>query len=133
MEEDDKVESILSSEFPLGRVKKIVKADNEIKKVNSEAILLISLSTQLFLRFLSQESLQIVLQKKKKTIKLDHLRVAAKTHLPTNDFLIDSLSLPSQPSIPPSKPKIKSNLQTQKIPTRRIDDFFCKSAEDSAL
>ncbi|MCD7451523.1 hypothetical protein HAX54_012408 [Datura stramonium] len=85
-------------QIPVGRVKKIIKLDQDINKVNSDALHLIASSTELFLEFLAEKSAQVALEKKRKTIKLEHLRVAVKRHQPTSDFLLDSLPMPSQPS-----------------------------------
>ncbi|XP_009786327.1 uncharacterized protein LOC107784093 [Nicotiana tabacum] len=117
-------------QIPLGRVKKIMKLDQDINKVNSEALHLIASSTELFLEVLTEKSAQVALEKKRKTIKLEHLRVAVKRHQPTNDFLLDSLPVPSQPSDPSPKVQNRPRLSTEKpLPsgTRRIEAFFQKS------
>ncbi|XP_058111061.1 uncharacterized protein LOC131254027 [Magnolia sinica] len=121
-----------ASAFPAGRVKKMVKLDGEIDKVSSEALFLISLSTDLFLEFLAEKSMEVAVQKKRKIIKLDHLRSAARKHQPTHDFLLDSLPIPSRPSVPDSTAQIKSRRPVEKpLPpgARRIDAFFSKSAD----
>ncbi|XXG81234.1 hypothetical protein AAC387_Pa09g1922 [Persea americana] len=132
--EEGKEEPMLSSAFPLGRVRKIVKLDKEIDRVNSEALFLISLSTDLFLHFLTDKSMQVALDKKRRTIKTDHIRIAAKRHRPTADFLLDSLPMPSQPPARPSSDQTKpssSHVEEKPLPpgVRRIDHFFHKSAE----
>ncbi|XP_010261048.1 PREDICTED: chromatin accessibility complex protein 1 [Nelumbo nucifera] len=119
----------LQPAFPLGRVKKIMKLDNEIKKVNSEALLLVSLSTDLFLRFLAEKSAGVAVEKKRKIVKLEHLRIAVKKHEPTKDFLLDSLPMPSQVSTRPSTAESRPKPTVEKaVPagTHRIDDFFHK-------
>ncbi|XXG78096.1 hypothetical protein AAC387_Pa08g2112 [Persea americana] len=68
----------------MGRVRKIVKLDKEINRVNLEVVFLISHSTDLFLYFLAEKSMQVALDKKHKTIKSDHLWIAAKRHPPTH-------------------------------------------------
>lgn len=120
-------------ELPLSRVKKLMKMDRDINKVNSEALFLISCSTELFLRFFAEQSAEIAIQKKRRTVKLEHLRIAAKKHRPTRDFLLDSLPVPSQPADRPPADRIRPQHAADKpLPagTRRIDDFFRKSAKD---
>ncbi|GFQ08600.1 hypothetical protein PHJA_003004000 [Phtheirospermum japonicum] len=75
-----------------------MKLDKDINKVNSEALFLIASTTELFLQFLADKSARVTLEKKKRTVRLEHLRVAVKRHRPTADFLLDSLPLPPQPS-----------------------------------
>nr|UYC36123.1 OF10715 [Phoebe bournei] len=117
----------------MGRVRKIMKLDKDINRVNSEAVFLISHSTDLFLHFLTEKSMQVALDKKRKTIKTDHLRIAAKRHPPTADFLLDSLSMPSQPRVRPSSAQTKPpSLHGEENPlppsVRRIDHFFHNAA-----
>ncbi|CDP13333.1 unnamed protein product [Coffea canephora] len=127
-EEQNAAEETHRPGIPTHRVKKIMKLDKEIKKVNSEAVFLISNSTQLFLQFLAEKSAQVVLEKKKKTIKLEHLRAAVKRHLPTSDFLLDSLPPPAQPSdqLPKDRPRPRSSDKPVPPGSRRIDAFFNK-------
>ncbi|XXG42328.1 hypothetical protein AAC387_Pa01g2641 [Persea americana] len=120
----------------MGRVRKIVKIDKETNRVNSEAVFLISLSTDLFLHFLAEKSMQVALDKKHKTIKTDHLRIAAKRHPPTADFLLDSLPMPSQPRVHPSSDRTKpasSHCEEKSLPpgVRRIDYFFHNAAGET--
>ncbi|XP_034695781.1 DNA polymerase epsilon subunit C [Vitis riparia] len=132
MAEEEKSEAIIP-ELPLGRVKKLVKLDRDINKVNSEALFLISCSTELFLRFFAEQSAEIAIQKKRRTVKLEHLRIAAKKHRPTRDFLLDSLPVPSQPSDRPPADRIRPQPAAEKpLPagTRRIDDFFRKPEKE---
>nr|UYC36111.1 OF04743 [Phoebe bournei] len=110
-----------------------MKLDKEINRVNSEAVFLISHSTDLFLHFLAEKSMQVALDKKRKTIKTDHLRIAAKRHPPTADFLLDSLSMPSQPRVRPSSDQTKpssSHGEENPLPpgVQRIDHFFHNAA-----
>ncbi|CAN4123382.1 unnamed protein product [Withania somnifera] len=117
-------------QIPLSRVKKIMKLDKDINKVNSEALHLIASSTELFLEFLAEKSAQVALEKKRKTIKLEHLRFAVKKHRPTSDFLLNSLPVvPSQPSDRSPKAQSRPRFSTDKpLPsgTRRIEAFFQK-------
>ncbi|XP_004239516.2 uncharacterized protein [Solanum lycopersicum] len=116
-------------QIPISRVKKIMKLDQDINKINSEALYLIASSTELFLELLAEKSAQVALEKKRKTIKLEHLRVAVKRHKPTSDFLLDSLPMPSQPL--DRSPKVQSRPRSSTdnpLPsgTRRIEAFFQK-------
>ncbi|KAK4716084.1 hypothetical protein R3W88_014422 [Solanum pinnatisectum] len=116
-------------QIPISRVKKIMKLDQDINKINSEALHLIASSTELFLELLAEKSAQVALEKKRKTIKLEHLRVAVKRHQPTSDFLLDSLPMPSQQ--PDRSPKVQSRPRSstdKPLPsrTRRIEAFFQK-------
>ncbi|KAK9072016.1 hypothetical protein SSX86_008448 [Deinandra increscens subsp. villosa] len=123
----------LQSSFPAGRVKRIVKLDTEINKINSDALFLISNATELFVKFLTEKSSEVAVEKKRKMIKPEHLRVAVERHRPTADFLLDSLPdfLPTvQISKEPERSlKIKeksSNSSVLPAGARRIDSFFRK-------
>ncbi|XP_062150158.1 uncharacterized protein LOC133858703 [Alnus glutinosa] len=131
MAEEENTETI-RPEFPTGRVKKIMKLDRDINKVNSEALFLVSCSAELFLRFLAEKSSEVVIQKNRKTVKLEHMRIAVQRHRPTSEFLLDSLPLPSQPSDRPATDPNRSRPVAEKpVPagTRRIDDFFNKPTD----
>ncbi|KAK6924173.1 Transcription factor CBF/NF-Y/archaeal histone domain [Dillenia turbinata] len=128
-QEENTIESeTLQPEFPLSKVKRLIKLDREINKINSDALHLITCSSQLFLHFLAERSAEIAISKKRRTIKLEHLRAAVKNHQPTNDFLLDSL-----PSPPPPPPPDRDGADHRRIRavekqvpegTRRIEDFF---------
>ncbi|KAM0030737.1 putative transcription factor Hap3/NF-YB family [Helianthus debilis subsp. tardiflorus] len=121
----------LQSSFPAGRVKRIMKLDTEINKVNSDALFVISNATDLFLKFLTEKSSEVAIEKKRKTIKLEHLRMAVNRHRPTADFLLDSLPMPPPVQIS-SKKTDRSHKSDEKkknsVPagTRGIDSFFKK-------
>ncbi|KAJ0262577.1 Nuclear factor Y [Hirschfeldia incana] len=110
--------------FPVTRVKKIMKVDKDINKINSDALQLVTYSTELFLRFLAEKSSVIAAEKKRKTVNLDHLRIAVKRHQPTRDFLLDSLPPPS--AQPFRVTKTVSEKKPPPVGTRRIDAFFSK-------
>ena len=123
-------------ELPTGRVKKIMKLDRDINKVNAEALHLVSCSAQLFLQFLAEGSGEAAMEKKRKIVKLEHIRTAAKRHRATRDFLIDELPVPSQPSDQKSTDRSRSRpVADNPAPagTRRIDDFFRKPATESPI
>ncbi|PHT62555.1 hypothetical protein T459_33615 [Capsicum annuum] len=81
-----------------------------------------------------EKSAQVALEKNRKTIKVEHLRVVVKRHQPTSDFLLDSLPMPpSQPSDPSPKNDIKAALRsafgTMKGPLSVVD--WCKGRSQS--
>ncbi|KAM7464740.1 hypothetical protein LguiA_032861 [Lonicera macranthoides] len=129
MAEEENTETATPA-FPAGRVKKIMKLDRDINKINSEALFLISRSTELFIKFLSEKSAQVAIEKKRKTVKLEHLRIAVKRHQPTSDFLLDSLPLPSQPPDRTATERTHSSSDDKSVPTgiRRIDHIFQKAS-----
>lgn len=123
-------------EFPTGRVKKIMKLDKDINKVNSEALLLVSCSAELFLRFLAEKSAEVTKEKNRRIVKLEHMSIAVQRHRPTGNFLLDSLPLPSQPSDRPAPDHNTSRPVAEKpVPagTRRIDEFFNKTASKTPI
>ncbi|KAF5741160.1 putative DNA binding protein [Tripterygium wilfordii] len=124
------------SAFPTVRVKKIMKLDKDINKVNKQALLLISRSTEQFLRFLTEKSAEAAKEKKRKTIKLEQVRIAVKRHRPTSDFLLDSLPAPTQPSDRPATDKTHTRSTAEKRAppgTRRIDHFFSKPESEAPV
>ncbi|KAL5703577.1 hypothetical protein ACHQM5_022109 [Ranunculus cassubicifolius] len=134
-EETNSVVETLKPSFPLGRVKKIMKLDEDIKQVNSEALFLVALSTDLFLEFLAKKSMEVALEKKRKTIKLDYMRTAVKRHQPTQDFLLDSLPIPDESvEKPKDGDRSKDHSVEKPLPfgTRRIDDIFQKNVIEKA-
>ncbi|KAJ0753560.1 putative transcription factor Hap3/NF-YB family [Helianthus annuus] len=131
MAESDEINTeTLQSSFPAGRMKRIMKLDTEINKVNSDALFVISTATDLFLKFLTEKSSEVAIEKKQKTIKLEHLRMAVKRHRPTADFLLDSLPMP--PPVQISSKTDRSHKSDEKkknsLPagTRGINSFFKK-------
>ncbi|CAO2829736.1 unnamed protein product [Amaranthus hypochondriacus] len=132
-EDQNPLPDTLIPSIPVGRVKKIVKIDKEITRISSEALFLISGATELFLRFLGEESAKIAAEKKRKTIKLDYLRMAVNRHQATRDFLLDSLPIPSQPSDhPPVDPTVKKK-HVLAPNSHRIESFFTKTPKTDAL
>ncbi|GMY26506.1 DNA polymerase epsilon subunit 4 [Fagus crenata] len=135
MAEEENTETI-RPEFPTGRVKRIMKLDKDINKVNSEALFLVSYSAELFLHFLAEKSAEVATGKKRKIVKLEHMRVAVKRHQPTSEFLLDSLPMPSQPLDRPATDQNRTRPVSEKpLPagTRRIDDFFHKPANEAPI
>ncbi|CAM8883705.1 unnamed protein product [Rhodiola kirilowii] len=128
-------EEVIEPSFPNGRVKKIMKIDKDINKVNAEALHLISCSTELFLQFLAERSAEVAIEKKRKIVKLDHLRAAVKRHRPTSDFLLDSLPAQQSEAVDGSAKESRVRPDTVKpapAGTRRIDQIFAKSGKEAA-
>ncbi|XP_047058204.1 DNA polymerase epsilon subunit 4-like [Lolium rigidum] len=121
---------VLSTVFPLGRVKKIMRLDRDIKKVTAEASLLIAAATELFLGSLAAGAHTAATQRGRRGLRAADVRAAARAHRPTADFLLDCLSTAeeapraarsgSDAAAPAAAPK--------PLPrgTRRIDGFFQK-------
>ncbi|XP_047159383.1 dr1-associated corepressor [Vigna umbellata] len=128
MAEEEENGVSIELEFPKSRVKKIMTLDKDVKRVSSEALFLVSRSTELFLQFLAEKSAKVAIEKKRKTVNLEHVRMAVKRHQPTRDFLLDDLPPPSEPSKPdgPAKPVVRPKLDAAPSGTRRIDQFFRK-------
>ncbi|XP_073009890.1 DNA polymerase II subunit B3-1 [Typha latifolia] len=132
-EEENKDEESTNGEgskpsLPMGKVKRIVKLDREINKVSSEALLLISLSTDLFLSSLASGARDAALRRKRRTVKLEHVRAAARDHRPTADFLLDCLPNPAPRPPPPPSSAAKEAEKPLPKGTRRIDHIFQKTA-----
>ncbi|KAK4839387.1 hypothetical protein QYF36_013131 [Acer negundo] len=135
MAEEDNTETI-RPEFPISRVKKIMKLDKDINKITSEAMFVVATSTELFLRLLAENSAKVTIEKKRKTINLEHMRIAVKRHQPTSDFLLDSLPVPTQLLDHPATERNRSNPAPEKplpVGTRRIDDFFRKPPSEDPV
>ncbi|CAJ1851834.1 unnamed protein product [Sphenostylis stenocarpa] len=128
MAEEEENGVSIQLEFPKGRVKKIMTLDKDIKRVSSEALFLVSRSTELFLQFLAEKSANVAIEKKRKTVNLEHVRMAVKRHQPTRDFLLDELPPPSQPAKPDksTQPVARPKHDAPPPGTRRIDQFFRK-------
>ncbi|KAL2519710.1 nuclear factor Y [Abeliophyllum distichum] len=128
-EPESTITESVQPEIPTRRVKRIMKLDKDINKVNAEALVVITHATEFFLQFLAEKSALVALEKKRKTIKLEHLRVAVKRHQPTSDFLLDSLPMPAQPSdqqLLKDRAKSRANKKPVPVGTRKIDAFFQK-------
>ncbi|XP_010540407.1 PREDICTED: DNA polymerase epsilon subunit C [Tarenaya hassleriana] len=128
-EVEEKAEAI-RPEFPTGRVKKIMKLDKDINKVNSEALFLVSCAAELFLRFLTEKSAEVAAERKRKTVNLDHLRTAVKRHRPTSDFLLDSLPVPAQ-TVNRVARSVTAADKPAPAGARRINDFFRKAETET--
>ncbi|XP_066380043.1 uncharacterized protein [Miscanthus floridulus] len=117
--------------LPVGRVKRIMWVDREIKKVTSEAALLITAATELFLGSLTIGAHTAASQRGRPTVRAVHVRAAARMHRPTTDFLLDCLAAKEEA---PCARKTAGSAggggggEAKPLPrgTRRIDAFFQK-------
>ncbi|CAI9299488.1 unnamed protein product [Lactuca saligna] len=131
----------VQSSIPTGRVKRIMKLDTDINKINADALFLISNATELFVKFLAEKSSEVAVEKKRKTIKLEHLRIAVKRHQPTADFLLDSLPLPPPPeaaqtSSKPDRPHKRSDNNPVPVGTQnelRLSDLLSMAGSSSIM
>ncbi|XP_039846220.1 nuclear transcription factor Y subunit C-2-like [Panicum virgatum] len=117
--------------LPVGRVKRIMRVDRDIKKVTSEATLLIAAATELFLGSLASGAYTAAARRGRRTVRAAHVRAAARAHRPTADFLLDCLH--AEVEAPRAHPAAGSaggggGREAKPLPrgTRRIDAFFQK-------
>ncbi|CAM0880070.1 unnamed protein product [Alopecurus aequalis] len=124
---------VLSTVLPLGRVKKIMRVDRDIKKVTAEASLLIAAATELFLGSLAAGAHASASQRGRRAVRAADVRAAARAHRPTADFLLDCL--PAAEEAPRAArpgsngaPAAAAAAAPKPLPrgTRRIDGFFQK-------
>ncbi|KAJ4765934.1 hypothetical protein LUZ62_076309 [Rhynchospora pubera] len=138
--------SPLTTSFPQGKVKRMMKLDRDIKKATSEATFAISLATELFIQFLTAGAHAQMTSRGRRIVRGEYVRSAVRAHQPTADFLLDCLS---QPPAPASRRGTGATCQTERegkdkdddkekekkgkpLPrgTRRIDQFFQKTLVD---
>jgi DNA-directed RNA polymerase I subunit RPA43 len=120
--------------LPVGRVKRIMRVDRDIKKVTSEAALLIAAATELFLGSLATGAHAAAARRSRRTVRAVHVRAAARAHRPTADFLLDCLA--AEEEAPRARQTAGSarggggggggNAKPLPRGTRRIDAFFQK-------
>ncbi|XP_031505469.1 uncharacterized protein LOC116267732 [Nymphaea colorata] len=124
-EEEEEEAGDMIDIFPRARVRKIMRIDPDINKMTSEALTLVSRSTVLFLRHLAESSAAVTLRRKKRIVRLEHLRDAVRNHGPTSDFLLDCLP---PPAVETATDRLKERPRAVEKPAppgnRRIDDFF---------
>ncbi|KAL5222077.1 hypothetical protein ABZP36_026790 [Zizania latifolia] len=122
-------EASLRPALPLGRVKRIIRVDRDIKKVTSEAALLITAATELFLGSLASGAHRAASRRGRRAVRAVHVRAAARAHRPTADFLLDCL--PAAEEAPPARTAAapRGVAEAKPLPrgTRRIDAFFQKA------
>ncbi|KAI5005301.1 hypothetical protein ZWY2020_032544 [Hordeum vulgare] len=134
-EEEEAEAQPLQTALPLGRVKRIMRVDSEVKKVTAEASLLIAAATELFLGTLAAGAHTAASQGGRRTVRAAHVRAAVRAHRPTADFLLDCL-----PAAAEAAPRVARSgsdgaaaavaeaAVRKPLPrgTRRIDGFFQK-------
>ena len=76
-------------EFPLGRIKRIIKLDNEIKNISKEALVTITKSTELFIGYLVDKTSQITKKRKGKVLKDSDLYQSIFSHEPLQFLRLD--------------------------------------------
>uniref|UniRef100_A0A0E0BYA9 Transcription factor CBF/NF-Y/archaeal histone domain-containing protein n=1 Tax=Oryza meridionalis TaxID=40149 RepID=A0A0E0BYA9_9ORYZ len=119
--------------LPLGRVKRIIRVDRDIKKVTNEAALLIAAATELFLGSLAAGAHRAASRRGRRAVRAVHVRAAAREHRPTADFLLDCL--PAAEEAAPARAAAAGPRggggrgEAKPLPrgTRRIDAFFQKT------
>ncbi|KAF7035437.1 hypothetical protein CFC21_046317 [Triticum aestivum] len=124
----------LQTVLPLGRVKRIMRVDSEIKKVTAEASLLVAAATELFLGSLAAGAHTAASQGGRRTVRAAHVRAAVRAHRPTADFLLDCLPAAAEaaPRVARSGSDGAAAVAEAAVPkplprgTRRIDGFFQK-------
>ncbi|KAL6626877.1 hypothetical protein ACP70R_030603 [Stipagrostis hirtigluma subsp. patula] len=121
----------LRPSLPMGRVKRIIRVDRDIKKVTSEAALLIAAATELFIGGLAAGAHAAAARRGRRAVRAAHVRAAARAHRPTADFLLDCL--PAEEEAPPRARAAAGSSgggggEAKPLPrgTRRIDAFFQK-------
>jgi DNA-directed RNA polymerase I subunit RPA43 len=121
----------LRPSLPVGRVKRIMRVDRDIKKVTNEATLLVAAATELFLGSLAAGAHTAAARRGRRTVRAAHIRAAARAHRPTADFLLDCLD--AEEEAPRARPVAGSaggggGREAKPLPrgTRRIDAFFQK-------
>ncbi|XP_062182552.1 NCT transcriptional regulatory complex subunit A-like [Phragmites australis] len=120
----------LQPALPMGRVKRIIRVDRDIKKVTNEAALLIAAATELFLGGLAAGAHTAAARRGRRAVRAAHVRAAARAHRPTADFLLDCL--PADEDAPRARAPAGSGGSgsgvSKPLPrgTRRIDAFFQK-------
>lgn len=62
--------------FPEGRIKKIIRLDNDIRHVSLEAVKLVNVSTEMFLSALVAEASAFASSRKRKTVRGEDIRSA---------------------------------------------------------
>ncbi|KAM7252263.1 hypothetical protein ACFE04_024146 [Oxalis oulophora] len=124
--EEGEARETIRTEFATGRVKRIMKLDKDINKVNSDALFLVTSSAEFFIRFLAEKSAGVAGEKKRKTVKLDDIVVAVKRHRPSSDFLLDSLPTTTTSAAEQTRTKKKPAGAENHAATRRIDSFFSR-------
>jgi histone H3/H4 len=76
------------TELPLSRVKRIMKADPDVKNVSADAAYLVTRAAELFLQRITERSAEVTRSGGKKTVMYQDVAIAVK-RFPEMDFLAD--------------------------------------------
>merc|ERR1711871_1491211 len=113
--------------FPMARVKKIQKADTEVRTVNKDATILIAKTTELVIMKLAQESLQAAYRNKRKTINYSDVCSAVQSG-EEFEFLEGTI----KPGVGDSKLRAKSISNAQPVGEKRtLPDSTIDTAEEA--
>ncbi|KAL6068670.1 hypothetical protein QOT17_008088 [Balamuthia mandrillaris] len=74
--------------FPITRIKKIVKSDPDVKLISTDAVHMISKSTELFLDYLTKQAYTYTQEEGKKTLQYRDLAKCVE-EVDVLDFLLD--------------------------------------------
>jgi len=114
--------------FPLARIKKIIKADPEVKTVNKEALQLIGKATELLLSELARAALNVAEKNKRKTVNYNDVATVVRTH-EVFCFLEDTVRpSPGESNKPTAQPSMpEARMDAPKRP--REDDILPDSKQ----
>ena len=122
--------------LPLGRIKRIIKLDSEIKNISKEALIAITKSTELFISSLTLKTSQITGKRKGKVIKDSDLYQTVFSHEPLHFLRLDTPRERSTANPPVTK---KSNLGSNNAITaetnnnKSIKSFFAPTSSNSTI
>ncbi|CAP37832.1 Protein CBG20898 [Caenorhabditis briggsae] len=103
---EEKVQDLVKTQLPLGRVKKIVRLNPDVEMLNAEALQMMTKSAELFIKELSNAANQNALTEKRKTIQPKDIDKAIKK-MWEFAFLEDALD--GWPKMQPKKRKPNSS------------------------
>lgn len=84
------------SAFPIARVRKIIKRDKEVKQISKEATNMIAKATDLFVAFLSDQTVSFTQKRRKRTVNQLDVLQAVHTGADSLDFLVEDFLTPEQ-------------------------------------
>ncbi|CAO4366326.1 unnamed protein product [Caenorhabditis nigoni] len=103
---EEKVQDLVKTQLPLGRVKKIVRLNPDVEMLNAEALQMMTKSAELFIKELSNAANQNAFAEKRKTIQPKDIDKAIK-NMWEFAFLEDALD--GWPKMQPKKRKPNSS------------------------
>lgn len=118
--------------FPLGRIKRIVKLDKEIKNLSKEALVAITKSTELFIASLTLKTSQITGKRKGKVIKDSDLYQTVFSHEPLHFLRLDTpRERPTTNTPAAKKSNLGLNTTTVDAEAKSIKSFFVSASSNS--